>query len=75
MMSSWRGKSRNFRKEGRVGRRSPEPSAEEANAGRGSGDLPQKIWKKLDAISCNLAYNFGIRMASDIIQNRAFAEQ
>jgi len=31
--------------------------------------------EKLDAISCNLAYIFGIRMASDIIQNWAVAEQ
>jgi len=30
--------------------------------------------EKLDAISCNLAYIFGIRMASDIIQHWAFAE-
>jgi len=41
----------------------------------GLGDLPQKILKKLDEISCNVAYIFGIRMASDIIQNWAFAEQ
>jgi len=32
-------------------------------------------FEKLDAIFCNLAYIFGIRMASDIIQNGAFAEQ
>jgi len=32
-------------------------------------------FEKLDAISCHLAYIFGIRMASDIIQNGAFAEQ
>jgi len=31
--------------------------------------------KKLDAISCNMAYILGIRMASDIIQNWASAEQ
>jgi len=36
---------------------------------------PAENFKKLDAISCNLAYIFGIRMASDIIQNWAFAEQ
>jgi len=42
---------------------------------RGPGGRPQKILKKLDAISCNLAYIFGIRMASDIIQNWVFAEQ
>jgi len=35
----------------------------------------QKNFEKLDAISCNLAYIFGIRMASDIIQNWAFAKQ
>jgi len=38
------------------------------------GPLPE-IFEKLDAIFCNLAYIFGIRMASDIIQNWAFAEQ
>jgi len=37
--------------------------------------LPQENFEKLDAISSNLAYIFGIRMASDIIQNWAFAEQ
>jgi len=36
---------------------------------------PPEIFEKLDAISCNLAYIFGIRRASDIIQNWAFAEQ
>jgi len=34
-----------------------------------------EIFEKLDAISCNLAYIFGIKMASDIIQNGAFVEQ
>jgi len=41
------------------------------------GDLeasPENV-EILDAIFCNLAYIFGIRMASDIIQNGAFAEQ
>jgi len=36
---------------------------------------PPENFEKLDAISCNLAYIFGIRMASDIIQNWAFAKQ
>jgi len=70
-----RGGSRNFGKKGLVGRRSPEPSAEGARAGGGSGGPPPENFEKLDAISCNLAYIFGIRMASDIIQNGAFAEQ
>jgi len=48
-------------KGGAVRGQSTEPSAEN--------------FEKLDAISCNLAYIFGIRMASDIIQNWAFAEQ
>jgi len=49
----------------------PEPSA-----GGGSGGLPQQNFEKLDAISCNLANIFWIRrMASDIIQNWAFAER
>jgi len=38
------------------------------------GPPPENL-EKLDAISCILAYIFGIRMASDIIQNWAFAEQ
>jgi len=57
---------------GPVKGRSPEPSVEDASAG---GGPLQKIFLKLDAIFCNLAYIFGIRMASDIIQNGAFAEQ
>jgi len=61
--------------EGGVKRRSPEPTAENSSAGGGSGGPPQKFLEKLGAISCNLAYVFGIRMASDIIQNWAFAEQ
>jgi len=36
---------------------------------------PPEDFEKLDAISCNLAYIFVIRMASNIIQNWAFAEQ
>jgi len=39
-----------------------------------AGASPENF-EKLDAISYNLAYIFGIRMASDIIQNGAFAEQ
>jgi len=42
---------------------------------RGSGGPPPENLEKLDAISCNLAYIFGIRMASDIMQNWASAEQ
>jgi len=38
------------------------------------GPTPENF-EKLDAIFCNLAYIFGIIMASDIIQNWAFAEQ
>jgi len=36
---------------------------------------PPDNFEKIDAIFCNLAYIFGIRMASDIIQNWAFAEK
>jgi len=60
---------------GPVKGRSPEPSAEGPSAGGGSWGPPPENFEKLDAISCNLAYIFGIRMASDIIQNWAFAEQ
>jgi len=57
-----RGGSRNFGKGGRL-------------RGREVWIRLHLILKKLDAISYNLAYIFGIRMASDIIQNWAFAEQ
>jgi len=67
-----RGGSRNFGKGGPVRGCSPEPSAEGASAG---GRPPQKILQKLDAILCNVAYIFGIRMASDIIENGTFTEQ
>jgi len=70
-----RGGSRNFGKGGPVRGRSSEPSAEGPSAGGGSGGPPPENFEKLDAISCNLAYIFEIRMASDIIQNWAFAEQ
>jgi len=53
----------------------PRTERQGASAGGGSEGLPQKKIEKLDEISCNLAYIFGIRMASDIIQNWAFAEQ
>jgi len=36
---------------------------------------PPENFEKLDAISPNLAYIFGIRMASDIIQNWVIEEQ
>jgi len=42
---------------------------------RGVWGPPPENFEKSDAISYNLAYIFGIRMASDIIQNWAFAEQ
>jgi len=69
------GRIQEFWKGGLVRGRSPEPSAEGASAGGGSGGPPPENFEKLDAISCNLASIFGIRMASDIIQNWAFAEQ
>jgi len=59
---------------GAVRGQSPEPSAEGAIAGGGSGASPENF-EKLDAITCNLAYILGIRMVSDVIQNWAFAEQ
>jgi len=42
---------------------------------RGVWGSPPENFAKLDAISGNLAYIFGIRMASNIIQNWAFEEQ
>jgi len=68
-----RGGSRNFGKGGPVKGRSPEPSAKGASAS--VWGPPPENFEKLDAISCSLVYIFGIIMASDIIQNWAFAEQ
>jgi len=68
-----RGESRNFGKGG--GGKGAKLRTFGASASGGSGGLPSENFEKLDAISCNLAHIFGIRMASDIIQNRAFAEQ
>jgi len=62
-------------RKGPVRGQSPEPSAEGASAGEEVWGPPPENFEELDAISCNLAYIFGIRMASDIIQNWAFAEQ
>jgi len=54
--------------------RSPEPSAEGASAGGGSGSLPQKNLKNYMRFPA-IWHILEIRMASDIIQNWAFAEQ
>jgi len=62
----FRGGSRKFGKGGPVRGQSPKPSAEDESAGGRSGGPPPENFEKLDAISCNLAYIFGIRMASDI---------
>jgi len=67
-MKAGRGGSRNF---GKGADKEAKPRTERR---RGVWGLHQKF-EKLHAISCNLAYIFGIRMASDIIQNWAFAEQ
>jgi len=45
------------------------PRTERRRRNRRRGASPENF-EKLDAISCNLAYIFGIRMASDIIQNK-----
>jgi len=50
------------------------PRPERRKRERRRGASPENF-EKLDAISCNLAYIFGMRMASDIIQSGAFAEQ
>jgi len=70
--SAIRGGSRNFGKGG-LGKRA-NTRTERRKRERRRGASPENF-EKLDAISCNLAYIFGIRMASDIIQNGAFAEQ
>jgi len=50
------------------------PQTERQSRERRQGVSPANF-EKLDAIFCNLAYIFGMRMASDIIQNWVFAEQ
>jgi len=70
-----RGGSRNFGKGGAGKGAKSRTERRKRERRRGVwGPLPENF-EKLDAISCNLAYILGIRMASDIIQNWAFAEQ
>jgi len=66
------GRIQEFLKGGPV--RGAKPQTERRRRERRRGASPENF-EKLDAISCNLAYIFGIRMASDIIQNWAFAER
>jgi len=70
-----RGGSRNFGKDEPGKGAKPRTERRRRERRRGSGRPPPENFEKLDAISCNLTYTFGIRMASDIIQNWAFAEQ
>jgi len=65
------GGSRNFGKGDRYGGE----AANRAPKARGPAGGLLTNFIKIDAISCNLAYIFGIRMASDIIQNWACVEQ
>jgi len=67
-----RGGSRNFGKGGAG--KGAEPQTERRKRKR-RRRASTESFEKLDAISCNLVYIFGIRMASDIIENGAFAEQ
>jgi len=53
----------------------PQTECRRRECRRGVWEPPPENCEKLDAIFCNLAYIFGIRMASDIIQNWACAEQ
>jgi len=53
----------------------PQTERRRRESRRGVWVRPPENFEKLDAIFCNLAYIFGIRMASDIIQNWACAEQ
>jgi len=66
------GGSRNFGKGGPG--KGAKPQTERRRRERRRGAFPENF-EKLDAISCNLAYTFEIRMASDIIQDGVFAEQ
>jgi len=70
-----RGGSRNFGKGGPGKGVKPRTERRRRERRRGVWGLPPENFEKFDAISCNLAYIFGIRMASDIIQNWAFAKQ
>jgi len=70
---SARGESRNFGKWGPGDGAKPRTERRRRERRRGVWGPPPKKFEELDAISCH--YIFGIRMASDIIQNLAFAEQ
>jgi len=65
----FRGGSRNFGKGGPG--KGAKPRTERRRRERRRGASPENF-EKLDAISCNLAYIFGIRMASDIIQFQTY---
>jgi len=59
-----RGGSRNFGKGGGKGTK-PRTERQRRERWRGVWGSPADNFEKLDAISCNLAYIFGIRMASE----------
>jgi len=69
---TWQGRIQEFWKGGPG--KAAKPRTERRRRERPRGASPENF-EKLNAISCNLAYIFEIRMASDIIQNGAFAEQ
>jgi len=69
-----RGESRNSGKRAGKGAK-PRTERQRRKRRRGVWGASPENFEKLDAISCNLAYIFAIRMASGIIQNWAFAEQ
>jgi len=69
-MQTTRGGSRNFGKEGPGKGAKPRTKRRRHECRRGVWGPPPENFEKLDAISCNLAYIFGNRMASDIIQNK-----
>jgi len=69
------GRIQEFWKEGAGKGAKPQTERRKRERGAGVWGPPTIFFEKLDAISCNLAYIFWIRIASNIIQNWAFAEQ
>jgi len=67
------GRIQEFWKGGPVKGAKPRSERRRRERRRGVWGPPPKNFEKLDAISHNLAYIFGIRMASDIIQNSVAA--
>jgi len=73
LRSLWGGSGDFGKGGGGKGGEAPKRAPKARAPAKGLGAPPENF-EKLNAISCNLAYILGIRMASDIIQNWAFAD-